>query len=112
MIADLTVALHDLGDRVGLYAYNSQGRGAVNVLPVKRFNDHLDALVMRRLNSLEQVMGSNDGLSTLNQQARAKVSEADMYEVIAALSKEEAAMSASQLSFSKISKLTLFDYIR
>ncbi|MBV7598855.1 MULTISPECIES: flagellar hook-associated protein FlgL [Aeromonas] len=65
-----------------------------------------------RLNSLEQVMGSNDGLSTLNQQARAKVSEADMYEVIAALSKEEAAMSASQLSFSKISKLTLFDYIR
>ncbi|MGY3931308.1 flagellar hook-associated protein FlgL [Aeromonas encheleia] len=65
-----------------------------------------------RLNSLEQVMSSNDGLSTLNQQARAKVSEADMYEVIAALSKEEAAMSASQLSFSKISKLTLFDYIR
>lgn len=65
-----------------------------------------------RLNSLEQVMGSNDGLSTLNQQARAKVSEADMYEVIAALSKEDAAMSASQLAFSKISKLTLFDYIR
>ena len=65
-----------------------------------------------RMNSLEQVMGSNDGLSTLNQQARAKVSEADMYEVIAALSKEDAAMSASQLAFGKISKLTLFDYIR
>ena len=65
-----------------------------------------------RLNSLEQVMSSNDGLSTLNQQARAKVSEADMYEVIATLSKEDAAMSASQLAFSKISKLTLFDYIR
>ena len=40
-----------------------------------------------RLNSLEQVMGSNEGLSTLNQQARAKVSEADLYEVIATLSK-------------------------
>lgn len=65
-----------------------------------------------RMNSLEQVMGSNDGLSTLNQQARAKVSEADMYEVIAALSKEDAAMNASQLAFGKISKLTLFDYIR
>ncbi len=65
-----------------------------------------------RMNSLEQVMSSNDGLSTLTQQARAKVSEADMYEVIAALSKEDAAMSASQLAFSKISKLTLFDYIR
>lgn len=65
-----------------------------------------------RMNGLEQVMGSNDGLSTLNQQARAKVSEADLYEVIATLSKEDAALSATQLSFSKISKLTLFDYIR
>ena len=65
-----------------------------------------------RLNSLEQVMGSNEGLSTLNQQARAKVSETDLYEVIATLSKEDAALSATQLSFSKISKLTLFDYIR
>ena len=65
-----------------------------------------------RMNGLEQVMGSNEGLSTLNQQARAKISEADLYEVIATLSKEDAALSATQLSFSKISKLTLFDYIR
>ncbi len=57
-------------------------------------------------------MGSNEGLSTLNAEARAKVSEADLYEVISALSKEDAALSASQLSFSKISRLTLFDYIR
>ncbi len=52
-VANLTVALHDLGDRVALYAYNSQGRTAVNMMPVKRFDDHLDAGVMRRLNSLE-----------------------------------------------------------
>jgi nitric oxide reductase NorD protein len=52
-IANLTVALHDLGDRVALYAYNSQGRTAVNMVPVKRFDDHLDARVSRRLNSLE-----------------------------------------------------------
>ncbi|WP_102420140.1 nitric oxide reductase activation protein NorD [Mycobacterium sp. 4858] len=52
-VADLTVALHDLGDRVALYAYYSQGRSAVNMVPVKRFDDHLDARVMRRLNSLE-----------------------------------------------------------
>lgn len=65
-----------------------------------------------RMNSLEQVMSSNEGLSTLNTEARAKVSEADLYEVISTLSKEDAALSASQLSFSKISRLTLFDYIR
>ncbi len=52
-IADLTVALHDLGDRVALYAYYSQGRAAVNMVPVKRFDDHFDARVIRRLNSLE-----------------------------------------------------------
>jgi len=52
-VANLTVALHDLGDRVALYAYYSQGRGAVNLVPVKRFDDHLDSRVMKRLNSLD-----------------------------------------------------------
>ncbi len=52
-VANLTVALHDLGDRVALYAYYSQGRRAVSMVPVKRFDDHLDARTIRRLNSLE-----------------------------------------------------------
>ncbi|MGL4716010.1 MAG: flagellar hook-associated protein FlgL, partial [Aeromonas sp.] len=43
---------------------------------------------------------------------RAEVSEVDLYEVIANLAMEEAALSATQLSFSKISKMTLFDYMR
>ena len=59
--ANLTVALHDLGDRVALYAYNSQGRAAVNMVPVKRFNDHLDAQVIKRLNSLEPAAYSRLG---------------------------------------------------
>jgi nitric oxide reductase NorD protein len=50
--AALTVALHDLGDRVALYAFHSQGRSAVSVIPVKRFDGNPDALVMRRLGSL------------------------------------------------------------
>ncbi|MDG4664832.1 VWA domain-containing protein [Mycobacterium sp. 236(2023)] len=52
-VANLTVALHDLGDRVALYAYFSQGRKDVTMMPVKRFDDHLDVQVSRRLNSLE-----------------------------------------------------------
>ena len=48
----LTVALHDLGDRVALYAFHSQGRSAVQLMPVKRFDDPLDALMMRRLHAL------------------------------------------------------------
>jgi nitric oxide reductase NorD protein len=50
--AALTVALHGFGDRVALYAFRSQGRSAVHLLPVKRFDDDLDALVMRRLGGL------------------------------------------------------------
>ncbi|MGC2652418.1 MAG: VWA domain-containing protein [Mycobacterium sp.] len=51
--ANLTVALHDLGDRVALYAYYSQGRAAVHMVPLKRFNHRLDTQVINRLNSLE-----------------------------------------------------------
>src|SRR5262249_17077678 len=50
--AALTAALHDLGDRVALYAYHSRGRSAVQLMPVKRFDDDLDTLVMRRLHGL------------------------------------------------------------
>jgi nitric oxide reductase NorD protein len=52
VVAALTVALHDLGDRISLYAYYSQGRSAVTMLPIKHFDDGLDARVIRRLNSL------------------------------------------------------------
>jgi nitric oxide reductase activation protein len=59
--AALSVALHDLGDRVALYAYHSQGRSAVQLVPVKRFDDDFDALVMRRLHGLEPVAYSRLG---------------------------------------------------
>lgn len=52
-VANLAVALDGLGDRVALYAYYSQGRRAVSMVAVKRFDDHLDSRVMKRLNSLE-----------------------------------------------------------
>ena len=51
--AALATALYDLGDRVALFAFRSQGRSAVQLTPVKRFDDPLDALVMRRLAGCE-----------------------------------------------------------
>ncbi|MDT5401196.1 MAG: nitric oxide reductase NorD protein [Mycobacterium sp.] len=59
--ANLVVALHDLGDRIALYAYNSQGRAAVNLVPVKRFDERLDAQTIKRLNSLEPAAYSRLG---------------------------------------------------
>ncbi|KLO31403.1 nitric oxide reductase activation protein [Mycolicibacter heraklionensis] len=51
--AALATALHDLGDRLALYAFHSQGRSAVHVSPVKRFDEALDVLAMRRLQGLK-----------------------------------------------------------
>jgi nitric oxide reductase NorD protein len=50
---DLTVALHEVGDRVALYGFRSQGRTAVHVFPVKRFDDGLSTLTDVRLGGLE-----------------------------------------------------------
>ena len=35
-------ALHDLGDRVALYAYQSRGRSAVQLAAGEAFDEHLD----------------------------------------------------------------------
>jgi Mg-chelatase subunit ChlD len=48
----LTTALHELGDRVGLFAFNSRGRRAVQVMRVKGFDDPLDGRVAARLGGL------------------------------------------------------------
>jgi nitric oxide reductase activation protein len=44
--------LCDLGDRVALLCFRSQGRTAVEVLPVKHFDDAFDAAALRRLGSI------------------------------------------------------------
>lgn len=51
--AALTGALHDLGDRVALYAFASHGRSAVRVMPIKRFDELCDTAVLRRLHGVK-----------------------------------------------------------
>jgi nitric oxide reductase activation protein len=48
----LVTALDDLGDRVGLYAFNSRGRHSVQVARVKDFARSFDAGAARRLQAL------------------------------------------------------------
>jgi hypothetical protein len=50
--AALTSALHELGDRVALFAFNSKGREAVQFLRIKHFEDRLDGHVARRLDGV------------------------------------------------------------
>jgi hypothetical protein len=68
--AALTAALHEIGDRVALYAYRSNGRSAVQLLPVKRFDDTLDTLVMRRLHGLVPGAYSRLGAATSRRPVR------------------------------------------
>jgi nitric oxide reductase NorD protein len=49
---DLTAALHEVGDRVALYGFRSQGRSAVHLIPLKRFDDGLSTLTEGRLGGL------------------------------------------------------------
>jgi nitric oxide reductase NorD protein len=51
--AALTLALHELGDRVALYAYHSQGRASVRLMPVKRFADDTGPRFLQKLGGLE-----------------------------------------------------------
>ena len=48
----LTSALYELGHRVACYAFRSQGRSAVHILALKRFDDRLDRHVVRRFGGL------------------------------------------------------------
>lgn len=49
----LATVLHKIGDRVALYAFHSQGRHEVHLVPVKRFDEGLDNAVISRLYSLK-----------------------------------------------------------
>ena len=51
--AALTAALHELGDRVALYAFRSRGRADVQLTPVKRFDERYGSVVLRRLHGLK-----------------------------------------------------------
>jgi len=50
--ATLATVLYEVGDRVALYAFNSQGRASVQLVAVKRFDETLSSVTMRRLHSL------------------------------------------------------------
>lgn len=51
--AALMTVLYEVGDRVALYAFHSQGREMVHMTPVKRFEENLDSRTMNRLYSLK-----------------------------------------------------------
>jgi len=64
-----------------------------------------------RLNNLEQIVNSNSSLETITAEARANVSEIDIYEAISNVSLQENALTMAQQAFAKVNTSTLFDYL-
>ena len=64
-----------------------------------------------RQNNLEQIMVSNSSLETIASEAKANVSEIDLYEAISNVVLEVNALSAAQQAFAKVNTSTLFDYL-
>ena len=71
----------------------------------------VEGAVGGRQNNLEQVVDANTSLATISKEARAEVSEIDLYEAISKVAQEESALSMAQQAFAQVNKSTLFDYL-
>ncbi|GAA0857135.1 flagellar hook-associated protein FlgL [Aliiglaciecola litoralis] len=65
-----------------------------------------------RLNVAQSVLESNLDLEIANKSARSVIEDVDYAEAVSELSKQETALQAAQATFSRVTGLTLFDYIR
>lgn len=64
-----------------------------------------------RMNNLDSVLASNDSLSAIKKEAKANISELDMYDAITNVTKEDTALTMAQQAYSLVNKSTLFDYM-
>ncbi|MBC3766783.1 flagellar hook-associated protein FlgL [Neptunicella marina] len=76
----------------------------------KRLAD-ANSAVGGRLNVAESVFASNLDLEITNKLARSSIDEVDYAEAVTELSKQENALQAAQSTFSRVTQLSLFDYL-
>lgn len=110
-VGDLATALENSG---------AQGKGFFSEeidSSLAAFDDAISSLtnaqakVGARLNVLESARLSNTDIEIVNKKARADISDVDYSEAITDLIKNETIYSASQQVFSRVSRLSLFDYL-
>ncbi|MFT6897914.1 MAG: flagellar hook-associated protein 3 FlgL [Paraglaciecola sp.] len=69
------------------------------------------SMIGGRMNVAQSVLESNLDLEITNKTARSNIEEVDYAEAVSELSKQEAALQAAQATFSRVTGLSLFDYI-
>ncbi|KTG24195.1 flagellin [Idiomarina sp. WRN-38] len=109
-ISDLADALENSGDDKGLY--ESELSFALEDLDkgIGQLTD-VQAGVGSRLNVLQDARLSNEDFTIVNKKARADIADVDYSTAITDLLKNETIYSASQQIFSRVSRLSLFDYL-
>ena len=65
-----------------------------------------------RVNVLDSVFGTNEDLTINNKAYRADLSEVDYAAAITEITKQEIALEAISATFTKVSGVSLFDYLR
>ncbi|NQZ10957.1 MAG: flagellar hook-associated protein 3, partial [Algicola sp.] len=65
-----------------------------------------------RLNVVDSILSSNLEINHANQKTRSDLAEIDYAEAVTILMKEESALEAAQATFGRVSRLSLFDFIR
>lgn len=70
-----------------------------------------NAAIGGRLNVAESVEQSNLDLEIANKEARSEIEDVDYAEAISELSKQETSLQAAQATFSRVTQLSLFDFI-
>lgn len=69
------------------------------------------SMIGGKMNVAQSVLGSNLDLEIAHKAARANIEEVDYAQAVSELSKQEAALQAAQATFSRVTGLSLFDYI-
>lgn len=70
------------------------------------------AKIGSRLNSAETARLTNADLSIANQDTRSRIQDVDYAEAMTELTKQDTALQAAQATFTRITRLSLFDYLR
>ena len=70
-----------------------------------------NAAIGGRLNVAESIEKSNLDLEIANKEARSEIEEVDYAEAVSELSKQETSLQAAQATFSRVTQLSLFDFI-
>lgn len=107
---DLFTALNDTNISDGDYA-EAIDDALIGIDSGFQAVSNANAAIGGRLNVAESIEKSNLDLEIANKEARSEIEEVDYAEAVSELSKQETSLQAAQATFSRVTQLSLFDFI-